>query len=101
MAKMALKQRELKRERLVKKYEAKRAALKAIIQDVKSDDEAKWDAQIQLQKLPRNSSKTRQRTRCHMTGRSNGVYRKFKLGRNKLRELAMNGDIPGLVKASW
>jgi small subunit ribosomal protein S14 len=101
MAKQSMIAREKKRERIVKQYAGKRAALKAIISDVNADDEQKWDAQIKLQKLPRNASPCRQRRRCQLTGRPHGVYRKFGLCRNKLREAAMRGDVPGLVKASW
>lgn len=101
MAKKALVQREVKRERLVKQYTSKRIALKAIIADVNVSDEERWQAQLKLQRFPRNSSKVRLRSRCHLTGRPRGVYRKFGLARNKLREHAMQGNIPGLVKASW
>jgi small subunit ribosomal protein S14 len=93
--------REKKRTKLVAKYAAKRAALKAVISDVNASDDEKWDAQVSLQKLPRDASPVRQRRRCQITGRPHGVYRKFGLGRNKLREAAMRGDVPGLVKASW
>ena len=93
--------REKKRTQLVAKYAAKRAALKAIVSDVNAADDEKWDAQVSLQKLPRDASPVRQRRRCQITGRPHGVYRKFGLGRNKLREAAMRGDVPGLVKASW
>ncbi|MFT5382411.1 MAG: small subunit ribosomal protein S14 [Alteromonas macleodii] len=101
MAKISMKQRELKREQLVAKYAEKRAALKAIILNVNSSDEDRWSAQIQLQKLPRDSSKSRLRNRCQITGRPHGVYRKFKLSRIKLREEGMKGNVPGLKKASW
>jgi small subunit ribosomal protein S14 len=101
MAKLSVIERELKRANLVKKYAKKRAELKALIGDVNADDQVRWEAQLALQKLPRNSSPVRQRNRCRITGRPRGVYRKFGLGRNKLREHAMQGDIPGLVKASW
>ena len=101
MAKLSIIQREKKRARLVEKYAARRSALKAIIHDGNATDDAKWQAQLALQKLPRDSSPTRQRNRCQLTGRPHGVYRKFGLGRTKLREAAMQGDIPGLVKASW
>jgi len=93
--------REKKRARLVAKYAAKRAALKAILSDVNASDDDKWEAQIALQKLPRDASPVRQQRRCQVTGRPHGVYRKFGLCRNKLREAAMRGDVPGLVKASW
>jgi len=93
--------REKKRARLVAKYAAKRAALKAILSDVNATDDDKWEAQIALQKLPRDASPVRQQRRCQVTGRPHGVYRKFGLCRNKLREAAMRGDVPGLVKASW
>jgi small subunit ribosomal protein S14 len=93
--------RENKRARLVAKYAQKRASLKAIIADVNASDEEKWDAQIALQKLPRDASPVRQQRRCQLTGRPHAVYRKFGLSRNKLREAAMRGDVPGLVKASW
>ena len=101
MAKKSMIARETKRTQLVAKYAAKRAALKAIVSDVNASDDEKWDAQVSLQKLPRDASPVRQRRRCQITGRPHGVYRKFGLGRNKLREAAMRGDVPGLVKASW
>lgn len=94
-------QRELKRVKLVKRYAGKRAALKAIIHDVKSSDEDRQAAQEKLNALPRDSSPSRLRSRCAITGRPHAVYRKFGLGRNKLREAAMKGEIPGLTKASW
>jgi small subunit ribosomal protein S14 len=101
MAKKSMIQRELKRAKLVAKYADKRAALKATIRDVNSTDEQRAAAQAKLNALPRDSSPSRQRSRCSITGRPNGVYRKFGLGRNKLRESAMKGEIPGLTKASW
>jgi small subunit ribosomal protein S14 len=101
MAKISMKQREAKREKLVAKHAEKRAALKAIILNINSSDEERWGAQIQLQKLPRDSSKSRLRNRCQITGRPHGVYRKFKLSRIKLREEGMKGNVPGLKKASW
>ncbi len=101
MAKKSMIAREKKRTNMVAKYAEKRANLKAIISGVDSSDEEKWDAQIALQKLPRDASPVRQRRRCAITGRPHGVYRKFGLCRNKLREAAMRGDVPGLVKASW
>jgi small subunit ribosomal protein S14 len=101
MAKISMKQREAKREKLVAKHAEKRAALKAIILNLDSSDEERWNAQIQLQKLPRDSSKSRLRNRCQITGRPHGVYRKFKLSRIKLREEGMKGNVPGLKKASW
>ena len=94
-------QRELKRAKLVAKYAAKRAELKAVIRSVNSTDEERRAAQAKLNALPRDASPTRQRNRCSITGRPHGVYRKFGLGRNKLREGAMKGEIPGLTKASW
>ena len=101
MAKKSMLAREKKRAELVVKHAAKRAALKELIRNPESSDEARWDAQVALQKLPRDASPIRQQRRCRVTGRPRGVYRKFGLGRNKLREAAMRGDIPGLVKASW
>ena len=101
MAKKSMIQRELKRAKLAARYAEKRARLKAIIRDVNSSDEERQAAQEKLNSLPRDSSPTRQRNRCSITGRPHGVYRKFGLGRNKLREAAMNGEIPGLTKASW
>jgi small subunit ribosomal protein S14 len=94
-------QRELKRAKLVAKYADKRAELKAVIRSVNSTDEERRAAQARLNSLPRDASPTRQRKRCSITGRPHGVYRKFGLGRNKLREGAMKGEIPGLTKASW
>jgi len=101
MAKNSMIAREVKRARTVKQYAAKRAALKAIIKKPNSTDEARDEAQFKLQELPRDASPTRQRNRCRITGRPHGYYRKFGLARNKLREAAMRGDVPGLVKASW
>ena len=101
MAKSSMVEREKKRERMVARFAKKRAALKEIVNNRSAPDEEKWEAQMSLQKLPRNASPVRQRRRCGITGRPHGVYRKFGLGRNKLREAAMRGDIPGLVKASW
>ena len=101
MAKKSMIERELKREKLVKRYAAKRAALKETIRNVQTSDEGRVAAQIKLNALPRDSSPSRLRNRCAITGRPHGVYRKFGLGRNKLREAAMKGEIPGLTKASW
>ena len=101
MAKKSMVARENKRARTVAKYAAKRAKLKETIADVNATDDARWEAQIALQRLPRNASPVRQQRRCQITGRPHGVYRKFGLCRNKLREAAMRGDVPGLVKSSW
>ena len=101
MAKLSIIEREKKREKVVAKYAAKRAELKRVVADRNASDDERWQAQLQLQKLPRNASPVRLRRRCAETGRPRGVYRKFGLGRNKLREAAMRGDVPGLVKASW
>ena len=101
MAKNSMVEREKKRAKTVAKYAAKRAALKAIISDRSASDEDRWEAQIKLQKMPRDASPVRQQRRCGITGRPHAVYRKFGLARNKLREAAMRGDVPGLVKASW
>jgi small subunit ribosomal protein S14 len=101
MAKKSMIQREIKRAKLVAKYAEKRAKLKAIIRNVNSTDEERRVAQAKLNAIPRDASPTRQRNRCSITGRPHGVYRKFGLGRNKLREGAMKGEIPGLTKASW
>ncbi len=101
MAKKSMIAREKKRLQIAAKYSVKRAALKAILIDTDVPDEDKWDAQVKLQKLPRDASPVRQRRRCQITGRPHGVYRKFGLCRNKLREAAMRGDVPGLVKSSW
>ena len=101
MAKTRMKNRELKRQLTVAKYAKKRAELKATIANPNSTPEARWEAQVALQKQPRDACAARMRNRCRLTGRPHGVYRKFGLGRNKLREAAMRGDVPGLVKASW
>ena len=101
MAKRSLINRESKRVRTVQKYAAKRTALKAKIRDQGLSAEERMEAMRQLQRLPRDASPVRLRNRCRMTGRPHGFYRKFGLGRNKLREAAMQGDVPGLVKASW
>ncbi|NOX52048.1 MAG: 30S ribosomal protein S14 [Gammaproteobacteria bacterium] len=101
MAKTSMIEREKKRTKVHNKYAQKRLALKAIISNRHLSDDERWDAQLKLQQLPRDASPCRQRRRCGLTGRPHGVYRKFGLGRNKLREAAMRGDVPGLVKASW
>lgn len=101
MAKKSMIAREEKRKELVKKYAVKRAALKEIIRDPNASYEDKETAHLQLQKLPRDSSASRVRNRCNLTGRPHGYYRKFGLSRNKLREATMRGDVPGVVKASW
>ena len=98
---MSIKQRQLKREELVARFAKKYAELKAIIDDSKRSDEERYSARLALQKLPRNAYPSRLRNRCELTGRPRGTFRKFGLGRNKIRELAFKGDIPGLVKASW
>ncbi len=101
MAKKSMIQRDIRRARIVAKYAEKRTELKKIINDAQSSPEDIDAALLKLQKLPRDSNPIRQRNRCRITGRPHGVYRKFGLGRNKLRESAMRGEIPGLVKASW
>lgn len=101
MAKVSMVEREKKRQRTVAKYAKKRAELKAMVIDMSLSDEERWDAQMKLQNLPRNASPARLQNRCQLTGRPHGVYRKFRLGRNKLREAAMRGDIAGLRKSSW
>ncbi|HEU0152763.1 MAG TPA: 30S ribosomal protein S14 [Arenimonas sp.] len=101
MAKTSMVNRDIKRKKLVAKHATKRNALKEIISSVTASFEEKMDAATKLQKLPRDSSPSRVRNRCELTGRSRGVYSKFGLGRNKLREATMRGDVPGLRKASW
>ena len=101
MAKQSLIQRELKRDKLVAKYAAKHVELKAIANDAGKSDEERAQARLGLQKLPRNANPTRQRNRCEITGRPRGTFRQFGLARAKIRELAFNGDIPGVTKASW
>lgn len=101
MAKVALINREEKRRKLVAKFAAKRAALVAQINDMKLSEEERMDARLKLQQLPRNASPVRGRNRCALTGRPRGVFRKFGLCRNKLRELVFRGEVPGVTKASW
>ncbi len=101
MAKLALINREEKRAKTVAKYAAKRAELFAVINNVNLSDEERMDARLKLQQLPRNASPSRQRNRCSLTGRPRGIFRKFGLCRNKLREVAMRGEVPGMTKASW
>ena len=101
MAKQSMINREKKRAKVVEKYAAKRAALKAIIADVNASDDDRWDAQLKLQAQPRDASPVRQMRRCSLTGRPHAVYRRFGLSRTKLREAAMRGDVPGLAKSSW
>ena len=101
MAKLALVLRDKKRRKTVEKFKAKRAALIEIIEDSRASDEAREEARAKLQKLPRDASPVRLRNRCALTGRPRGVYSKFGLGRNKLRDLALKGEIPGVIKASW
>ena len=101
MAKLSLINREQKRRATVKKYAVRRAALIAILEDARATDEAKQMAREKLQQLPRDASPVRLRNRCALTGRPRGNFRKFGLSRNKLREIAMRGEIPGVIKASW
>ena len=101
MAKLALTLRQQKREKIVAKFKAKRAALLETSRNVHASDEERDAARAKLQKLPRDASPTRLRNRCALTGRPRGVFRKFGLARNKLRELAMRGEVPGVIKASW
>ena len=101
MAKTALIQRELKRDKLVAKYAKKYAELKAVSNDAKKSDEERAAARLALQKLPRNANPTRQRNRCELTGRPRGTFRQFGLARAKIREMAFVGDLPGIAQASW
>jgi small subunit ribosomal protein S14 len=101
MAKLSLINREAKRAKTVAKHAAKRSALLAIINNAKLSDDERMDARLKFQQLPRNASPSRQRNRCALTGRPRGVFRKFGLCRNKLREVAMRGEVPGMTKASW
>ena len=101
MAKKSMVAREVKRRQTVAKYHLKRTRLKAVIQSPATGEEERELALLQLQRLPRDASPSRMRKRCAVTGRPHGVYRKFGLGRNKLREAVMRGDVPGVVKASW
>jgi small subunit ribosomal protein S14 len=101
VAKLSLIEREKKRAKLVAKYAEKRAALEAIVADQSKSEEERYEARLKLQALPRNANPTRQRNRCSITGRPRGTFRKFGLARNKLREIAFKGEIPGLTKASW
>ncbi len=101
MAKVSMVQREKKREKLVRKYQAKRDELRKKLKDPNLTYEERQELEVKMQKLPRDSSPVRQRNRCALTGRPHGYYRKFGLGRNKLREATMRGDVPGLRKASW
>ncbi len=101
MAKVALINRDQKRRRTVKKFAARRAELMAILGNQKMSPEDRYEARLRLQKLPRDASPVRLRNRCALTGRPRGVYRKFGLGRSKLRDIAMRGEIPGVIKASW
>lgn len=101
MAKLALINRENKRRKTVDRFAPKRAALQAVIDDQSRSEEERFAARLKLQRLPRDSSPSRLRNRCQITGRPRGVFSKFGLGRNKLREIAMQGGVPGLVKASW
>ena len=101
MAKLSLINRDQKRRALVKKFAKKREALEAIMNNSKASDEVRYAARLKIQQLPRNANPTRLRNRCALTGRPRGFFRKFGLGRNKLREYAMRGEVPGIVKASW
>ncbi len=101
MAKLALKLREQKRRKTVEKFRARRRELLETLQSARVSDEEKEAAREKLQKLPRNASPVRLRNRCALTGRPRGVFRKFGLGRNKLRDLALKGEVPGVIKASW
>ena len=101
MAKLALINREEKRRKMVEKYATKREAILAIVNDASRSEEERFEARLKFQALPRNSSPVRLRNRCKLTGRPRGVYRKFGLGRSKLRDFVMRGEVPGMTKASW
>ena len=101
MAKLALINREAKRRKMVEKYKAKRAALEAIVSDESRSEDERFEARLKIQALPRNSSPVRLRNRCQLTGRPRGVFRKFGLGRSKLRDFVMRGEVPGMTRASW
>ena len=101
MAKLALINRNEKRRKTIEKYAAKRAALLAVVNDLSRPEEERFEARLKFQALPRNSSPVRLRNRCSLTGRPRGVYRKFGLGRSKLRDFVMRGEVPGMTKASW
>ena len=101
MAKLAVINRGEKRRKIVEKYAKKRAELVAVVGDQSRSIEERFEARLKVQALPRNSSPVRLRNRCEMTGRPRGVYRKFGLGRGKLREFALRGEVPGMIKASW
>jgi len=101
VAKLSLINRDIKRAKLAENFAAKRAALKATIDDQSKSDEERYEARLQMQQLPRNANPTRQRNRCVITGRPRGVFKKFGLTRHKVREMAMRGEIPGMTKASW
>ena len=101
MAKLALINRDEKRRKTVEKYAAKRADLLAVINDMSRSEEERFEARLKFQALPRNASPVRLRNRCKLTGRPRGVYRKFGLGRSKLRDFVMRGEVPGMTKASW
>ena len=101
MAKLALINREAKRRKMVEQFKAKREALEAIVNDQSRSEEERYEARLKIQALPRNSSSVRLRNRCQLTGRPRAVFRKFGLGRSKLRDFAMAGEVPGMTKASW
>ncbi len=101
MAKLSLINRDQKRRKLVKKFAKKREELEAILNNPKASEEVRFEARLKIQQLPRNANQTRLRNRCALTGRARGYFRKFGLSRNKLREYAMRGEVPGVVKASW
>ncbi len=101
MAKLSMLERDKRRKQLTAKHAAKRAELRAKVKNTKLSEEERYAAMVALQKMPRDSARTRQRNRCGLTGRPRGVYSKFGLARNKLRELMMKGEVPGVLKASW
>ena len=101
MAKLALINREAKRRKMVEKFKAKRESLESIMNDESRSEEERYEARLKIQALPRNSSPVRLRNRCQLTGRPRGVFRKFGLGRSKLRDFVMRGEVPGMTKASW
>ena len=101
MAKLALINRNEKRRKMIEKYAVKRAELESVFNDLNRSEEERFEARLKFQALPRNSSPVRLRNRCALTGRPRGVYRKFGLGRSKLRDFVMRGEVPGMIKASW